>query len=329
MTKKKLAVFCICLFILFCATIFAIGMGSIKISFTATLRSLLDSRALTDTEWEIVHNIRLPRVFLALLTGAALAVAGSLLQAVMQNPLADPGIIGVSAGSSLSIMFVLILFPVYASYLPLIAFCGGILATICVYMLSWKDGINSLRLLLAGIAVNAMLGGASSLISVLNSEKIQGVVLWLNGTLNGRTWADLRIFSAYILLGLILSLFCIRDANLLLLGDEKASNLGLNVHRSRILLSLLGAYLAGVCTSAVGIIGFVGLVVPHIARLLVGSDYKYLLPLSMLGGATFLLLTDTLARTLVAPVELPVGTIMAVIGGPFFLYLLRRSRNHG
>ncbi len=329
MTKKKLAIFCCGLIFLFCATIFAIGMGSVRISFTATLRSLVDARALSDMEWEIVHNIRLPRVFLALLTGAALAVAGALLQAVMQNPLADPGIIGVSAGASLSMMFVLILFPVYASSLPLVAFFGGILATIFIYILSWKDGINSLRLLLAGIAVNAMLGGAASLISVLNSEKIQAVVLWLNGTLNGRSWSDLRIFSAYILLGLVLSFFCIRDANLLLLGDEKASNLGLNIHRSRILLSLLGAYLAGVTTAAIGIIGFIGLVVPHIARMLVGSDYKYLLPFSMLGGACFLLLTDTLARTVVAPIELPVGTIMAVIGGPFFLYLLRRSRRHG
>ena len=329
MNKNKTLLYIGSFILLIIAVIISIGLGSIKIDFTDIVKSIFDASVLNDTQVEIIKNIRLPRIVLAIFVGAGLAVSGALLQAVMQNPLADPGIIGVSSGASLSIMLILIVFPVYANALPFLAFIGGILATILIYILSWRDGISSIRLLLAGIAVNAMLGGASSLISVLNSEKIQSVILWLNGTLAGRTWNDIVIFLPYIVIGLILSLFCIRGSNLLLLGDEKAANLGLDIHKARILLSLLGAFLASVTTAAVGVIGFIGLVVPHISRLLVGSDYKYLLPFSMINGAVFLLITDTLARTIVAPIELPVGTIMAVIGGPFFLYLLRQRRNNG
>ncbi len=329
MNKNKTLLYIGSFILLIIAVIISIGLGSIKIDFTDIVKSIFDASVLNDTQVEIIKNIRLPRIVLAIFVGAGLAVSGALLQAVMQNPLADPGIIGVSSGASLSIMLILIVFPVYANALPFLAFIGGILATILIYILSWRDGISSIRLLLVGIAVNAMLGGASSLISVLNSEKIQSVILWLNGTLAGRTWNDIVIFLPYIVIGLILSLFCIRGSNLLLLGDEKAANLGLDIHKARILLSLLGAFLASVTTAAVGVIGFIGLVVPHISRLLVGSDYKYLLPFSMINGAVFLLITDTLARTIVAPIELPVGTIMAVIGGPFFLYLLRQRRNNG
>lgn len=327
--NKKIFLFILCIFLLLIIVNISIGSGSIKISFTDIVLSVFNDDNLTDLQKNIISNIRLPRIFLAIFVGAALSVSGALLQAVMQNPLADPGIIGVSSGASLSIMFILIIMPVYSSFLPVIAFFGGISATLLIYVLSWKDGISNIRLLLAGIAVNAMLGGASSLISVLNSEKIQSVILWLNGTFNGRTWVDVFTYIPYIVVGLIISFFCIRGCNLLQLGDEKAANLGLNISKTRVLLSLLGAFLASVSTAAVGVIGFIGLIVPHISRLLVGSDYKYLLPFSMINGATFLLLTDTLARTVVAPIELPVGTIMAVIGGPFFLYLLRqRGKQH-
>ncbi|MDO5718622.1 MAG: iron ABC transporter permease [Tissierellia bacterium] len=325
-TKRLIFAFVGSTIVLLIAIVLAIAYGSVKVEFVKVFQSILDPSVLTDTQFEIVRNIRLPRVILAVFVGSSLATAGALLQAVMQNPLADPGIIGVSSGASLAIMLILLVFPVYAPFLPIIAFFGGILATIFIYLLSWKDGINTLSLLLAGIAVNAMLGGATSLISVLNSEKIQSVILWINGTLAGRTWADIRIVVPYTLIGLIASVFCIRSANILLLGDEKASNLGINIHRTRVILSMVAAFLAGISTAAVGVIGFIGLVVPHISRMLVGSDYKVLLPFCIINGGSFLLMTDTVARIIASPIELPVGTIMAIIGGPFFLYLLRKKR---
>lgn len=323
---KHLIIYGVSLAILVATALISIGVGSIPIPIPEIIQSLTNPGALSETHLTIIYHLRLPRIVLALFVGSALSVSGALMQAVMQNPLADPGIIGVSSGASLFIMLVLLVFPIYASMLPLIAFCGGILATLVIYILSWKNGISSIRLLLAGIAVNAMLGGGSSLLSVLNSEKIQSVIMWLNGTLAGRNWNDIMIYVPYLAVASWLSLFCIRPANLLALGDEKAANLGANVSRARVLLSLLGAFLASAATAAVGVIGFIGLVVPHIARMVVGSDYKHVFLFSLINGATFLLLTDTLARTIVAPIELPVGTIMAVIGGPFFLYLLRKGR---
>lgn len=329
MRIKYAAIYIVSLLILIATVLFSIAVGSIQIPVDVIIHSFINPDSISEAHLTIIQNLRLPRIVLALFVGAALSLSGALMQSVMQNPLADPGIIGVSSGASLFIMLVLLVFPMYASTLPLIAFCGGILATVIIYILSWKHGISSIRLLLAGIAVNAMLGGGSSLISVLNSEKIQSVIMWLNGTLAGRNWGDIMIYVPYLAIGSLLSFFCIRPANLLALGDDKAANLGEHVSRSRIVLSLLGAFLASVSTAAVGVISFIGLVVPHIARMVVGSDYKHVFAFSFINGASFLLLTDTMARTIVSPTELPVGTIMSVIGGPFFLYLLRRGRTHG
>lgn len=322
--KKSIAV--IVLLIFFIVTVLiSIGTGSVNIPIDEVVRCLFSSEGSINKD--IIVDIRLPRVLIGILVGASLAVSGAILQAVMQNPLADPGLIGVSSGASLAAIFIMLMFPAYNYLLPIAAFTGGMIATFIIFLLAWKDGIKPMRIILGGVAVNAMLGGATSLLSVLNSDKIQGIILWVNGSLSGRGWQDLRSIALYCIIGLILSVFCIRPSNMLLLGDEKATNLGLNTNKSRILLSVLAAFLAGISTSVVGIIGFVGLVVPHISRFLIGSDYKYLLPFSMVGGATLLVGADTFARTIAKPIELPVGTLMAVIGGPFFLYLLRKGGN--
>lgn len=305
------------------AILISIGTGSVNIPIGEVVGHLLSQDQSINRD--IIVDIRLPRVLIGILVGASLAVAGAILQAVMQNPLADAGLIGVSSGASLAAIFIMLLLPAYNYLVPLAAFLGAMIATFVIYILAWKQGIKPMRIILAGVAVNAMLGGATSLLSVLNSDKIQGVILWVNGSLSGRSWLDLRSVVIYITLGLIVSFFCIRPANMLLLGDEKATNLGLNTTRSRVALSALAAFLAGVSTSVVGIIGFVGLVVPHMCRFVIGSDYKYLLPFSMIGGATLLISADTFARTIARPIELPVGTLMAVVGGPFFLYLLRKG----
>ncbi len=247
------------------------------------------------------------------------------MQAVMQNPLADPGIIGVSAGASVGGIILMLVLPQYSYLVPPVAFCGGLFASFLIYILAWKEGFTPVRIILAGVAVNALLGSITGLVSILYSDRLQGALAWLNGSMASKSWQHLRVLVGYSLPALCLTFFCIRSANILLLGDEKASSLGVGVNKVRFFLSVVAAFLAGISTATVGIIGFVGLVIPHILRMMVGSDYKVLLPFSMFGGAILLLGADTFARIIAAPIELPVGIVMAILGSPFFLYLLRNS----
>lgn len=321
--KKHLAIAISFLLLIFIG-ILSIRMGSVDYNFSDIFRILFNSEMTSDKN--VLMNIRLPRILIAAIVGANLSIAGALLQAVMQNPLADPGLTGVSSGASLMAIIIMLLFPQYSYLVPLVSFLGGALACGLVYSLAWKNGIKPMRIILAGVAVNAILGGGTSLLSTLNSDKIQGVLLWVNGSISGKTWGDVRVLAIYSAIGLFFAMLCIRKANILQLGDEMSTNLGVDINKYRIIISLVAVFLAGISTAIVGIIGFVGLIVPHIARLLIGSDYKYLLPLSVTLGSSLLLLGDTFARTVVNPIELPVGVIMAVIGGPFFLYLLRRGQ---
>ncbi|ARC83866.1 fecCD transport family protein [Clostridium argentinense CDC 2741] len=321
--KKHLAIAISFLLLIFIG-ILSIRMGSVDYNFSDIFRILFNSEMTSDKN--VLMNIRLPRILIAAIVGANLSIAGALLQAVMQNPLADPGLTGVSSGASLMAIIIMLLFPQYSYLVPFVSFLGGALACGLVYGLAWKNGIKPMRIILAGVAVNAILGGGTSLLSTLNSDKIQGVLLWVNGSISGKTWGDVRVLAIYSAVGLFFAMLCIRKANILQLGDEMSTNLGVDINKYRIIISLVAVFLAGISTAIVGIIGFVGLIVPHIARLLIGSDYKYVLPLSVTLGSSLLLLGDTFARTVVNPIELPVGVIMAVIGGPFFLYLLRRGQ---
>lgn len=324
-SKSKLPLKALLLLIgLVVSAFLGIALGSVKLSVGAVVEGLFATDYTIAKA--IVYDIRLPRVCMALLVGANLSASGGLLQAVMRNPLADPGITGVSAGASLMAIIILLLLPGYVAILPVAAFVGGSLTCAVVYSLAWKNGeIEPLRIVLAGVAINAILGGATGLISLLNSDKIQGVMLWTNGSMARVTMNDVWVMALYSLGGLGAALFCIRPANVLQLGDDTAISLGYNVNRTRVVLSVVAVFLAAISVAFVGLIGFVGLVVPHIVRLLFGSDYKWLLPMSMVLGGLVLVVGDTAARIVAAPIELPVGTMMAIIGGPFFLYLLRKG----
>lgn len=324
--SKKILILIVCLIALCSLAILSISFGSVPIALKDIINVFLGIDV--GINRGIVIDIRFPRIVLAILVGANLAVSGALLQAVMKNPLADPGITGVSSGASLVAILVMLYFPQYYSFLPIAAFLGGIISCTLIYFLAWKDGIDPIRIILAGVAVNAMLGGGTSLMSLLNSEKIQGVLLWLNGSLAIRGWKEVKMLLPYSLMALFLAAFCSKGANLLSLGDDAASSLGLKVNKTRILISMVAVFLAAASTSAVGIIGFVGLVVPHICRLIIGSNYKYLIPMSTMVGAFTLLMADNLARTVAKPIELPVGIFMAILGGPFFLFLMRRGKKH-
>lgn len=320
---KRTLVFLIAMCILAVASILSMRFGSVKFSTREILSAL---RSIENTPVRtIIMNIRLPRTLIAIMVGANLAIAGALLQAVMRNPLADPGLTGVSTGASLAAVTIMLAFPALSRFVPIAAFIGGCLACFFVYSLAWKRGIDPIRIILAGVAINALLGGGTSLLSILYSDKIQGVLMWMNGSIAGKSWYHVRILAPYSIIGLIVGLLCINTSNVLQLGEEAAKNLGIKVNHARLFLSMTAAFLAGISVATVGLIGFIGLIIPHISRLLVGSDYKYMLPVSAILGSILLVVADTAARTVFSPVELPVGVLMAILGGPFFLYLLRKG----
>lgn len=304
--------------------VISIGMGSVYISPLETIQTIFTrSEEMATT---IIWDLRIPRVAVAAIVGVNLALSGALLQAVMRNPLADPGLTGVSSGASVTVLAIMLVFPNFTSFIPIAAMIGGTIAVAIVYALAWKKNtISPVRIILAGVAVNAIFGGITGLLSILYSDRLPAALQWMNGSLGGKGMGDVAVLLPYSMIGWVLALFCIRSANLLSLGEKIASNLGENTNRIRILLSLVAVYLAAVSVSIVGLLGFVGLIVPHMARLIVGTNYRFVIPMSMVLGAVVLVIADTIGRTLFAPLDLPAGIIMAMVGGPYFLYLMRKG----
>ncbi|MGG2075011.1 iron ABC transporter permease [Lysinibacillus irui] len=306
--------------------IIAIGLGSVHISIPNILTTLLNGRDQEGVYTTIIWDIRLPRVLLALIIGASIAISGALLQAVMGNPLADPGLTGVTSGAAAFVLLILLANPELTHFIPLAAIVGGLIAAAIVYALAWRrTGITPITIILSGVAVNALCGGVIGFLSILYSDRLPSAVQWMNGSLAAKGNASLHMIYLYAIIGWVLSIFAIRKANIIRLGDQVATNLGESVTRIRIMLSILAVFLAAISVAAVGMISFIGLIIPHMARLLVGSDYKYMLPMSMALGAIVLLIADTGGRTLFAPLDIPAGILMAVIGGPYFLYLMRKK----
>lgn len=324
-TRKKILSFVITAVGLLALLLFAVNTGSLKVSPGALLRGLFVEY---DPNVATIYDLRFPRIFIAMLGGAATAVSGVLLQAVMKNPLADPGIIGVSSGASLAAVLITAFVPSLYFFTPLFAFIGGMLAFILVYSLSYKNGLSPLRIILVGVAVNAMFTGLMSAFNSGTGSNYSGVASIVNANITMKTWDDFRTLAPYVAVGIILSLLSAGQCNLLALEDKTARSLGVNVNRSRVIVSVIAVLLAGISTAVIGPISFLGLIVPHIARLLVGSDHKWLIPYSVVLGAFTLLLADTVGRTIAAPYEISASVIMSVVGGPFFILLLRRSK-HG
>ncbi len=274
----------------------------------------------------VVYFIRTPRVVCGALAGINLALAGCILQGILRNPLADPGIIGVTAGAGLFAMCIMIILPEMSSLVPIAAFVGAMLSVAIVFSLSWEQGIQPLRMILAGVAVGAFFGGAQTALMVFYSEKVQSTINWMAGGFQGASWNHVTMILPYTLLGIGVVFFASRWLNALQLGEETARSIGVNVNRVRLILLVFAALLAASAVSVAGMLGFVGLVVPHMVRLVTGSDFDYLLPASAIWGASFIVITDTVARTVLAPVEIPVGVFMSFFGAPFFLYLLKKGR---
>ena len=308
---------------LICVATYSLTTGVISFNI-ADLTNLLLAADQLDENYRIVSLLRIPRTIVAGLAGANLALAGCILQGILRNPLADPGIIGVSSGAGLMAMVLMIMAPEKTALVPFAAFGGAILATGAVFFLAWEKGINPLRMILAGVAVAAFFGGGMSALMVFFSDRIQGTVAWMAGGFQGRGWNHVQMILPYSSVGIIGTMFFYRQLNALQLGDDVATSLGLNVKRIRTVFIVLAALLAASAVSVAGLLGFVGLIVPHTIRLLVGSDCEYLLPCAALFGSTLVIFADTVARTAFSPVEVPVDIFMAFLGAPFFLYLLKR-----
>lgn len=301
----------------------SLGNGAVKISAREIAKAILAEE--NNVNRQVIWNVRLPRTIVAGLVGICLSLSGAILQGVMRNPLAGPNIIGVSAGGGLAALILLVLFPELYYLVPGGAFVGSLLATLFIYILAWKDGALPTRLILAGVAVSSLLNAGINALMTFYPDRVAGVISFMVGGLSATTWIQVKMILPYATIGVILVLLLPTKLNVLMLGDEIATGLGLNVERTRFVFIILSSILAGAAVSAVGLLGFVGLMVPHIARLFIGSDYKYLFLGSIFLGGTVVVLCDTMARALFAPMEIPVGIIMSALGAPFFLLLLRRK----
>ena len=321
---RKVIVYVVTIVALFVLFLFAVNTGTLKVDPMQLFKGLFVEY---DETVSTIYDLRFPRIFIAMLGGAAIATAGALLQAAIRNPLADPGIIGINAGASLGAVLVTMFLPTLYFASPIFAFIGGMVAFGLVYSLSWKGGLSPLRIILVGVAVAAMFTGILEAIESGTSSSSSATSL-IDANITLKTWDDLQVLAVYAIPALVVSLFLCKRCDLLALEDKTARSLGLDVNKNRIGISAVAVALASIGTAVIGPISFLGLIVPHCARLLVGSQHKALIPYCMILGAFCLLLADTIGRTIAYPYEISAAVIMSIVGGPLFIILLRRSRDN-
>jgi cobalamin transport system permease protein len=324
--------------ILTASVLLAVAVGAVWISPRTTLQivawklHLIPRPADVSVASQVILlQLRLPRVVLAVVVGAGLGASGMMFQGLFRNPLADPAVIGVSSGAALAAIVVIVAGAGAAAGGLLVsgaAFLGALVTAFLVYRLARiGPGVQVATLLLAGIAVAAAISSVMSLVMAFAGEQIRSIYFWLLGGLGARGWSSVEVVVPFLAVGILAATFQVRDLNLLALGEERAAQLGVEVAASKRRAIAVGALLAAAAVSVAGVIGFVGLMTPHVLRLIVGADHRRLLPAVLLGGAIFMVLADLVARTALAPEELPLGVVTALIGAPFFLWLLRRE--HG
>lgn len=299
----------------------SLSVGAADISLTGAFRAL-SAGDVGSADYRILFFVRLPRAAAALLSGAALAVSGVILQNVLNNALAAPNIIGVNAGAGFAVLLLISLFPEAVAVLPLAAFLGALSASLLVYAVAAKTGASRSTITLAGVAIGSIFSAGGNALKTFFPDAIYNANAFFIGGFSGVSFRNLFPAWLVILLGLLLAVLLSGDMDVLALGDETACALGMRTKPMRFFLLVIASLLAGGAVSFSGLLGFVGLLVPHILRRFTGARHRVLVPLSMLGGAVFVLLSDTLSRTLFAPYEIPVGILLALLGGPFFIFLL-------
>lgn len=342
MRKNNKIKILILLGILIFSMLFSITVGAVNIPLKDTVKiifnrigflsSKVDISNIKESNIFIVLSIRLPRILLAALVGSVLAVVGSSYQAIFKNPMADPYVMGVSSGAAFGATIGIVLginkgilgFGITSIF----AFVGALITTMIVYNLARTGNkISTTSILLAGIVMSSILSSGISIMMIFNHDELASIISWTMGSFNGASWKQIGIIVVPIIAGLVFLISLSKEMNAIVVGEEDAQNMGVNVERVKKMILVTASLLSACVVSVSGIIGFVGIIVPHLFRLLFGADHKVLLPVSAIGGGIFLLVSDTLARTIVSGVEIPVGIITSIFGGPFFLYLLKRSKS--
>lgn len=333
--KQKKLLFIIILLILLIVSWFfiSLGTGVIKISPGDVLKTLLNDG--TDRQELILFDFRLPGIILAILIGAGLAVSGVILQGITQNELADPGILGINTGAGLAVVLFLFFFQdsldtastLSIFIMPVFALTGAIGAAFLIYVLAWNKGVNPIRLVLVGIGINAGFSAALVIFQLkMNPQDYRQATVWLTGDIWSANWTFVFALLPWILVLIPYTLHKANALNVLNLGDQVASGLGSNVEKERRILLLTAVALAGACVAAGGGIAFLGLVVPHIARRIIGPLHQYIIPISALIGALLLMVADTIGNNILAPTEIPVGIVVSILSVPYFVYLLMKTK---
>lgn len=337
--KKNLFLSLSCV-VLLALMVYAITLGSVYIEPELILRSIIewikygmDGVTCDDSIRFIIFEVRLPRIILAVLTGSLLSMAGAVYQAIFQNPMADPYVIGISSGAAFGATIAIIFLPPMMllgnSIVSLAAFLSAMLTSILVYFISkTKRGVDTFSLLLTGVVISTVLSSFISLMMLAHQDEAMKIMTWTMGSFNAKSWNHVITILIPTVIGIFFTIYHGKDLNVLVMGEEEAMTMGLDTKRLKRNMLLICALLTSIAVSVSGIIGFVGLIVPHFIRLIFGSEHKFLLKASFVFGAIFMLLSDTIARSLIDGFEVPVGIITSLIGGPLFLILLVRYRRN-
>ncbi|MCE5329855.1 iron ABC transporter permease [bacterium] len=317
------------------------AVGSANLSIKSTLKTLVSIipgvknlmpiSEINPQDFKVIFDIRMPRIFMAIIAGIALSGSGVIFQGIFRNPMADPYIIGVSAGAAfgatIGLLFTSNIKLINLSMTNIFAFIGAIGTTFIIYNISKIKGkISILTLLLSGVALSSLLTSIISFLMIFRTHDLARVYFWIMGSFTNSSWTNFLTITPIIIITMIISAFFMRDLNVMSLGDERANQLGVQTEKLKQILLILASIIAAAAVSVSGIIGFVGLITPHIMRMIVGPDHKILYPAAAISGGIVLLLSDTLARTILSPREIPVGIITSIIGVPFFIYLLVKSK---
>lgn len=324
-SNKKLKISLIILLgiILLVNILISLKLGSINIEYKELISGIFLGQ--TNDNIAIIKDLRMPRVIIAVLIGANLAISGVLLQSVIRNPLADPYVTGISSGACAVTVFFMVFMPSVTTLRPLFGFLGGLVCCVIIYCMAYKKGLSPIRIVLAGAACNALLGGISSMITISAGLGASNIQKWMMGSLATVNWSNVNILLVYSMIGIVAAILLSKVCNILSLGSKNAKSLGFNSDMYIVIVTAVAVFLASISTAIAGVVSFVGLLVPHICRMIIGSDHKYLIPCSGLVGAILVLFADTIGRMVMRPNEIPVGLVTCVFGAPFFLYLLRRS----
>ena len=326
---NSLIILIICFILLILSALAGICFGSVNLSPCEVLFGLIDGSATADGR--IIYCVRLPRVMAAVLAGSALAVSGTIIQSVLGNPLASPNIIGVNSGAGFFTVLCMAVFPMTPELYPTAAFAGALGAVMTVYFISRKTGASKITLVLAGVAISSLFSAGTDTITTFFPDTLTGISAFKIGGVGSVTIEKLMPAWIYIIVGILAAIFMSHEIDILSLGDSTAHTLGMNVKLIRFILLMISALLAGSAVSFAGLLGFVGLIVPHAARRIIGNESKCLIPACALLGGTFVTVCDLLSRTVFAPHEIALGIVISYIGVPFFIYLLLKKKGgrHG